>query len=72
MKEYRMASVSKAMAYRKLVRGAAILAVLVPVGLLGACADTPPPPPPPPPPAQPAPPPPPPPPPPAPVPPARG
>jgi hypothetical protein len=55
----------------RLLGRAALVAVMIPVLFLGACADTPPPPPPPP--AQPAPPPPPPPPPPpAPVPPARG
>jgi hypothetical protein len=66
-----MVVVSETKVRSRVLRGVALLAVIVPVALLGACAETPPPPPPPPP-AQPAPPPPPPPPPPAPVPPARG
>ena len=38
-----MSAVSKALSYRKLFRNAALIAVLAPVGLLAACADTPPP-----------------------------
>jgi hypothetical protein len=60
--------VSETLARRRLCRGAAMVAVLVPVALLGACHQEPPPPPPPQP-VQAAPPPPPPP---APAPPARG
>jgi hypothetical protein len=55
-----MAVTSKASLCRKLRHGAAVFAVMLPVGLLGACADNPPPPPPSAPTAQPAPPPPPP------------
>jgi hypothetical protein len=62
-----MSAVSKTVARHRLLRNAAMIAVLIPVGLLAACADQPPPPPP-----QPVVVAPPPPPPPAPVPPARG
>ena len=54
-----MVAVFKTMARQRLVRYAAMVAVLVPVTLLGACADNPPPPPPPPPQSPPPPPPPP-------------
>lgn len=38
-----MSAVSKVVAYRKLIRSAAMVAVVAPVALLAACAETPPP-----------------------------